>query len=404
MNNPLLNPDILQWPYPTISRLQKSQLFYCDQLGGYVVTRYHQVREALSHPLLIAGGLDDQVYNILGEQFELAKDYLRIRNKMMLHRDGAQQARLRRPCLAAFSRKHIPKLSPIINQAIYETMAELPLEGFDFCTQVAEPFSTRVIAGLFGVPDSLRESFQKDSDDVSRFFGSTMGDPVEDAKIANQAICSLEKTFIKLIEQRPLGRMENLLDSFLALEQMGKLNRDEVIAQSILIMMAGHYTVIDQLSNSLFHLIDQGLWEKLSRRLDLLPNAIEETIRYDGGVLFMGRNASKDFLWNGIELKRGQTVFLGLGAANRDPSIFENPEKIDLFRQSNPHLGFGAGPHQCLGAELGRYEMHSLLAQMIKSFPHLKIEKAKRKCESLFFRGFYHIDLKVISPADGQFH
>lgn len=387
-------------PFPALKKLRaEAPVFYCKDMNGWIITRYKDVSQLFNHPLVVAGNLTEQVKNQMkGHSLELVKDYLRIRNQMMLHNDGKEHKRLRMPFNRIFLKGELNKLQPIIDDALEETLKQLrKKDKFDFATEFAEPFSTRVIAGLFDVPDNDREAFQQASDEVSRFFGTTLGDVERDAKIANDAILYLEKYFITLVEDKKKKPGQDLLSLFISMQDNLNQSEEEIIAQCILIMMAGHFTVIDQLCNSCHLFFNEGILESLRDNPDQISQAIEESIRLDGGVLFMGRVIKEDFEYNNVKFKANDTLFLGLGAGSRDPEVFEDPDKFSLDRGRIRHLGFGHSHHQCLGAELGRMELTSAYLKLLETFPHLQLlDGSKRKTESLFFRGFYSMPLSTL--------
>ena len=390
--NPLLVNDALLEPYDAVAKLRElSPLYFCKELNGWVVTGYEEITTLFKNPLVVAGSLTEQVKNQMqGHDISLVKDYLRLRNKMMLHQDGEEHRRMRKPLNKVFLKKQVELLKPILEKSLEETLEELKgREEFDFATEFAEPYSTRVIAGLFDVPEADRIPFQKASDDVSRFFGTTLGDVKKDAKIANDSILYLEDYFNKLVEKKTQNPGQDLLSFLLIQKKFFEITTEEIVAQCILIMMAGHFTVIDQLCNSMALFQKFHLWKDLSK--ENLPLAIEESIRMDGGVLFMGRVAKEDFNYKNAMIKKGDTLFLGLGAGSHDPKKFEEPEKFKMDRNLNGHLSFGHANHQCLGMELGRLEIFLAFKALKNLYPNLKMQDgAKRKAESLFFRGFYH--------------
>jgi cytochrome P450 PksS len=406
LDNLLLNQDILNEPYEAITQMrQASPAFYCEKLNGWLVLGHKESSELYKNPNVVAGNLTEHVKNQMrGLDINIVKDYVRIRNKMMLHQDKKSHRRLRLPFTSIFIKKKMAKLTPILVTAINNTIAELKenndfieKKSFDFATDFAEPYSTRVIAGLFDIPEQDRKKFQKAGDDVSRFFGMTMGDIEKDARVANEAILFLESYFQRLLIQK-LEKPGNDLLSFILKSKKGSdLNGEEIIAQCILIQMAGHYTVIDQLCNTLNIFFQNDLYDYLKDNVHLLPQAIEESIRLDAGVLFMGRMVQEDFSFSGHQFAAGDTLFLGLGAANRDPDVFSNPDSFEIDRDHSKHLGFGHGHHKCLGMELGRLEVKEAFLALFKEFPNLAPShvNASRKAESLFFRGFYQFPVNI---------
>ena len=398
LKNPLLEDGVLKNPYEALAQLRREDpVFYCNQLEGWVLTRYEDIASTFRNPSVVAGNFRNQVENYMqNHRIDLVEDYLRVRTKMMLHNDGQEQLRLRRPCRTSFNQRGLEVLKPAVDLAVQETIAALPRSGaWDFATDFAEPLSTRVIAGLFDIPHEDRKDFQRYSDDVSRFFGNSVENIEQNAKTANDGILFLEEYFQALLIKCKKKPGKDLL-SLLVSANESLLSDDEIIAQCVLILMAGHFTVIDQLCNSAHAFIHHGLWSQLAATPNLLSGAIEESIRFDGGVLFMARTVAAPVLIGGKALAVGDTVFLGLGAANRDPAQFDQPDRFLIDRSPSQHMGFGYGAHQCIGMGLARVEIHAAFLCLMQKFPNLKFDQSapgKRKAESLFFRGFYNLSV-----------
>lgn len=394
------NEETLVDPFDFLGSLRENEpIYYANDLNGWVITRHSDVADAFKEPNFISGNFETQVRNQLqGLNISIAKDFVRVRTKMMAHTDADVHKRLRRTCNISFGKKGLDTVSPIIKKAVDESVNLLPNDGeWDFATQFSEPLSTRVIADLFNVPYSDREHFQRCSDDVSRFFGNSVSDTRESAIIANDGIIALENYFIDFLKERKRKLGNDLLSLLIEANSAGLLSEKEVIAQCVLILMAGHYTVIDQLCNSIYAFLTYNEWQTLVNDPSLISSAIEESIRFDGAVLFMARTVKDSMLFRGKQLKANDTLFLGMGAANRDPEVFPSPDIFDIHRKKSRHLGFAYGPHQCIGMNLARVEMSMAFQALVKKYPNLKFSPnttPKRKCESLFFRGFYSIKVK----------
>jgi cytochrome P450 PksS len=395
----------MQHPYPMLARLQRDNpVYWSAHLNGWVLTRYEDVAGSFRDRRFSSAGLEEQVRNQLrGHDPSIAKDFVRLRTQMMLHNDGKEHLRLRKPAHLPFSKGVVGDFEPLLRKSAKDLIGRIKSRSasFDFVTEFVEPYSTRVIAEIFGVPHSDRLQFQKWSDDVSRFFGESMGEDVaKDATVANDAILALEDYFNALLRVRRDEPGADLVSLLLRAVEEDKISDTELICQCILIMMAGHFSTIDQLANAMHTL----LWhpaEMLSMARDpqLIPGAVEECMRFDGGVVFMARLLLEDVELGGKQLRAGDNVFLGMGAANRDPEVFEKPELFQIRRDTGRHLGFGFGPHQCIGASLARIEMRIALEELFKAWQEIELDArgvARRKTESLFFRGFYSLPVRGV--------
>lgn len=399
----LLDPEVMLEPYGVLDNLRdRAPVMWSPELQGWVLTKYEDVSMAFRDPRFSAGSLREQVRKQLrGRDMSIVSDFVRVREKMMLHNDGREHLRLRRPGNGTFSRRNIEAFAPMLLAVTDATLSALEdRETFDFAAEIAEPLSTRVIAEIFGVPHEDRVQFQAWSDDVSRFFGESLGEDIEqDARAANAGVRALEQYFCDLARERRRAPGHDLVSLLLRNQADVEMSTEEIIAQCVLIMMAGHFSTIDQMCNAIWALMRHpGAWRELVADPAVVPSAIEECMRWDGGVIFMARTLTDDVELRGCTMSRGDSVFLGMGAANRDPAMFERPDHLDLHRVPNRHLGFGFGPHQCIGAALARVEMRILFTELVRRFPRLMLDPdqpARRKCETLFFRGFYSVPLRL---------
>src|SRR5262249_19789692 len=178
-------------------------------------------------------------------------------------------------------------------------------------------FPAIIIAELFGIPQEERALFQNWADDVSRFFGGTLGNPVEDARAANASAVQLEQFFLKQMQQRSTRSSTDLLDLFLAGQNEGRLTPEEVCQQCILILIAGHVTTIDQMANAVHaFLTHPDQLQKLRDDPGLIRSAVDEVVRFDPAVPLVHRLAMEDLEIGGKRIRKGQAVYLGMAPAN----------------------------------------------------------------------------------------
>jgi cytochrome P450 len=404
--DPFSVPGCMMRPYPMLTRLRRNApAHWSETLNSWVLTRYEDVVGAFRDPRFSCSGIEVQVRNQLrGHDPAIASDFVRLRSQMMLHNDGQTHLRLRKPAHLPFSKGVVGGFEDRLRSSAQALISRIQSRSpsFDFVTEFAEPYSTRVIAEIFDVPHSDREQFQRWSDDVSRFFGESTGNDVaHDAAVANDAIMALEDYFLRLLRVRRDALGADLVSLLIRAVEQDRITDTELVCQCILIMMAGHFSTIDQLGNAMYALLSHPTaLRTLAEQPALLPGAVEECMRYDGAVIFMARMLTDDVELHGQAMRAGDNVFLGMGSANRDPDAFESPETFDIRRQGKRQLGFGFGAHQCIGASLARMEMRIAFEELLKTWPSLRLDErgaAKRKAESIFFRGFYSIPVRGLS-------
>jgi cytochrome P450 len=225
----------------------------------------------------------------------------------------------------------------------------------------------------------------------ARFFGGAVGDPEEAARAANEAARQQERYFLDLLEQRRRRPGDDLMSLLLQGQAEGRLTAEEVCAQCTMLLGAGHITTMDQLGNTVLALLKNP--EQLDRlRHDpaLVRPAVEEGLRYDGTAQLLQRIARADLKLRGQMIREGDLLYLSLGAANRDPEVFIEPDRFDIGRADNRHLAFGAGRHLCLGMTLARRELEVSLGRLMQRMPRLRFDEQRplrRRADSMVLRG-----------------
>jgi len=398
----LIDPAVVFNPYPALAWLRGNDpVHWAPEAHAWILTRHADVTNAFRESRLSADRAKVLVHIALaGGDTSPVRDYLRIMNDMMLMKDGGEHHRLRVLGNRGFTPSALASWSPRVNRVIDDLLSRIPADGrFDIVADLAEPMPSTVIAEMFNIPERDQHFFRTWADDLARFFGGTLGNPAEDALKANAAATSFEQYFLRLYDERKQKPGDDLMSLFLTAEETGKLSASEVVNQCQLILVAGHVTTIDQLANGVYALLrHEGAWDRLVASPELVKPAVEEMIRFDPSITLIMRVATEDLTLHGREIKAGQLVFLALAAANRDPAVIPNPEVFDVARSPNKHIGFGVGPHQCLGMNLARMELEAALRAMLKRFPTLKLDAERlpvRKCDSLIFRGFQRLPVRT---------
>jgi cytochrome P450 PksS len=398
----LTDPAVLIDPYPMLAWLRENDpIHWSDEAHAWIVTRHADVAAAFRDPRLSADRLKVLVHIALsGGDPTPVREYLRITSDMMLMKDGSEHHRLRVLGNRGFTPSALASWAPRVDKVINELLGRIGPDGrFDLVADLAEPMPASVIAEMFRIPKSDHHLFRTWADDLARFFGGTMHDPAADALKANDAAVEFERYFLKLYDERKRQPGDDLMSLFQAAEEAGRLSAAEVIAQCQLILVAGHVTTIDQLSNGVYAILrHEGTWERLANSPDLVKSAVEEMIRFDPSITLVMRVATEDMTLSGRPIKAGQLLFLALAAANRDPAVFPEPDRFDVARSPNKHLGFGVGHHQCLGMNLARMELEASLRALLKRFPRLTLDPERlpvRKVDSLTFRGFARLPVRA---------
>ena len=399
----LADPQALIDLYPLLAHLRlEAPVLWIEPLSAWMVTRYEDVVAAFRNPALSSQRMDLIVrFQLRGSDPQLAKEFERIGNQQMLFRDGAEHHRLRVLGNRGFTPSMLDRARPIIQRTVDRLLEGLPESAkFDLVADFAQPLPALVIAELFAIPEKDRSDFQDWSDAIAQFFGMSLGDPEQAARASDAAAVKLEAYFLALLEERRHKPGDDLMSLLLAGQSEGKLRPEEVSAQCILLLAAGHVTTIDQMANGVNAFLDfTDEWERLRSEPALLPSAVEEALRFDSAVPLVHRICRAETQIRGQTILPGQGVYLSTAAANRDPDIFAEPDRFDIARADNRHISFGVGPHVCLGAGLARRELEIGFSALSRRFPQLRrgAEPARRRCESLIFRGFHSLPVEASS-------
>jgi cytochrome P450 PksS len=398
---PLTDPVFLEDPYPVYRRMRRQDpVYWSEALGHWVLTRYDDVLAATRNPALSRTTVESAVRTQLGGSDPvLAADYTRIIMGMMLMKDGPEHHRLRVLGNHAFTPSALQRWQSVIERVVEDLLdTALPRGGMDVIGDLAAPLPAIVIAELFGIPPEDREMFHQWSMAIARFFGGAVDDPEEAGRAANEAVLHQEHYFRDLLEQRRRGPADDLMSLLLKGQADGRLTAEEVCSQCILLLVAGHTTTMDQLGNTVLALLNNP--EQLRRLRDdpwRVRSATEEGLRYDGAVQLLERIAREDLVLRGQTIRKGDLLYLTLGAANRDPEMFPEPDRFDVGRANNHHLAFGAGPHLCLGMTLARRELEVSLGRLVRRMPRLRFDEERplrRRANNLGFRGLESLPVR----------
>ena len=351
-----VSPEFLADPYVYYRRLRESDPVHFDKArGSWVLTRYADVAAALR---------DDE--RLSAEQQPVATS--------MLVSDPPDHTRLRSLVAKAFTPRTVSQLTPRIHDIVDGLLNDASTRGeMDAIAEFAYPLPITVIAELLGVEPERREFFRSESQKIAVALG-----PITDPMVAMRATegrNELLAYFSMLIEKRREAPRDDLISALVQAEDRGDfLNHGELLAMLLLLLVGGHETTVNLIGNGLLALLrhpDQ--LERLRTQDGIEKRAVEELLRFDSPVQYSGRVVATDFELGGKRIRAGEGVRMILGAANRDPEVFADPDMLDISRDPCPHLAFGAGIHFCLGAQLARLEAQIALPAVVRRFPELRI-------------------------------
>ena len=367
-----LDPDFLADPYPVYHRLRAEDPVHRHPFGFYVLTRYDDVAAFLRDARFGKGGYQA----LIQSRFGAGPDGPRLALSM-LFRDPPDHTRLRALVSKAFTPRVVETLRGHIQgivDRLLERVADAP--RMEVIEDLAYPLPVTVISELLGVPVGDGDTVKGWSRDVARALDA-IALPVGPDVIerGRRAMDEMTGYFRDLIGERRRRPGADLLSGLVEAEEAGdRLTERELLATCVLLYVAGHETTVNLIGNGLLALLRHP--EERRRLQDdpgLLSAAIEELLRYDGPVQRTGRMAACDTEIGGVPIPAGSLVLGLLGAANRDPSRFTEPDRLDLGRAEPRHLAFGSGIHYCLGAPLARLEGQVAIGTVLRRFPALAL-------------------------------
>ncbi len=290
----------------------------------------------------------------------------------MIFRDPPAHTRLRDPVRRAVTPRVVEGVRPAIEKTVEDLLSAMPSTGlYDFKTEFAETLPALVIADLLGVPASERHRFKDWSDGLGQIVFSVQPGQIPTDTV-REAAEEFTNFFAELIEHRRQHPGDDLI-SLMVQGGADELTAMELVGACTLLLFAGHETTTNMLVSSVRVLHEHpDQRERLVHDDAILPFAADELLRVAGPAKTMVRRVGTPFEFHGHEFEHRQKIFLVILTANRDPAVFVDPERVDLGRQPNTHLGFGWGLHHCLGAPLARMELTVALRRLYEEFPNLR--------------------------------
>jgi cytochrome P450 len=353
--------------------------------GAVVLTRFADCHAVLHNPR--CGHADpDAVLTRLGISDWRDHPGMRTLSTSMLTLNPPEHTRLRRLVSGAFTARRVAALEPAVT-ALVDDLVDRVGGSHDFVTDFAFPLPVAVIGELLGIPVADRAAFQPLVRDWMMLLD------VFTPKIlqrADAAAAEIRDYLGALLEERRRRPGEDLLSGLVSVESAGdRLSLDEVVTMAALLFAAGFETTTHLLANSLVALLENpDQLELLRKRPELAPGAVEELLRYDSPVQITVREVFEDIRSPGLDLPAGERVVLYVGAANRDPARFHDPDRLDLTRREGAPLSFGGGIHFCLGAPLARLEGRVALPALVGRYHDLAVTGVPERRNSLTLRGF----------------
>jgi len=324
-----------------------------------------------------------------------------LHSDSILDSEPPKHTRLRSLVAKAFNRQKIEGMRPAIERITAQLLDGIDLkvragESFDLIADYAEPLPVRIIADLLGFPESEEHLLRPWSQAIVKMYEVNPSEKYQqEAQVAAGEFAAYVRD---LAEHRKKNPGSDLITDLAMVEENGeKLNSHELVATCVLLLNAGHEASVNAFGNGMVAALQRPDQVKLLREnpRGITETALEEFMRFDAPLQLFERTATKDTELGGVEILQGQKIAAIIGAANRDSNVFADADQMDLTRDPNPHIGFGAGIHFCLGAPLARLEMGVSLPALWEKFPTMHLASQPVRRPTFVLRGYESVAISV---------
>ena len=381
-------------PYPTYRKLQSEHPVFSLPGGGYFVSSYDLARQIYRDTSNFSSDKRLQFAGVYGEDSPLFEHH----TTALVFRDPPLHTQVRRAIGNALSQRMVDVMRTSLQTIVDGLVDRLAQKGqADLIAEYAGAIPVEIIGNLLGVPEEEREPLRAWSLAILKPLEVDVSP--EEIQAGEAAVTDFIEYLKHLIErrQRTLDETDDILARLLKWEHEGqRLTPSELYHQCIFLLNAGHETTTNLIGNGieLFTRFPNAL-SKLLAEPSLINPAVEEILRYESSNQLGNRTTTSKVSLGGIDIEKDIIVTIGIGAANRDPSVFPSPDDFDITRDPNPHLAFGGGIHTCAGLNVARLEGQIALLKLFQRFPNLELLETPQRDRRARFRGFTSLCAKV---------
>ena len=382
--------DFLVNPYPHLAKLRTSgKPIWHEETQMFLAANYDDANAVLRNKAL------GRIFKPRTPETEW-DTFNWLHADSILDSEPPKHTRLRSLVSKAFNKNIIESQRDIINKIVDQLILEIKAKGgnWDLISDFAEPLPVKVIVAMLGFPEEDEYLLRPWSQAIVKMY--EVNPSAEVQAEAKKAAAEFAAYVQKLADERKEKPGNDLITDLVRVEEQGeKLNAHELIATCVLLLNAGHEASVNGFGNGAVALLERpDQFELLRNNPDgLAATAIEEFLRFDAPLHLFERTATADTEIGGVAIKSGQKIASLLGSANRDENHFANAEQMDITRDPNPHIGFGAGIHFCLGGPLARLEMGIALPKLVKAFPDMKIANDPVRRPTFVLRGYEKVEI-----------
>jgi cytochrome P450 len=393
----MLNPSSRPYQYLIYEQIREHGPLQLPEANLTVFSRYQDCADVLRHP---SASSDLRKSSIKRRQTARGLSSRKDR-PAFLFLDPPDHTRLRKLVSKTFIPRVVKTLEPFITELVDSVLDRIAKAGqFDAVTDLAYPVPVAVICRLLGVPIEDEPEFRQAAGLTARALDPAIAsDPQGSAGLVDleQVGVWLQEYLHALVELRRSKPGDDLISDLIATEESGdQLTSGEIVSTCNLLLVAGHETTVSLIGNAILAMLNHpSSWAALASAPQRAPAFVEETLRFDSPLHFIPRIAADDMTIGDTNVSKGDEMMLLLASANRDPLAFDRPDTFDPDRESIRHLGFGHGPHFCLGAPVARLETRIVLSAITKRFPHAKLAGEPQYKPNFTMRGLSALPVKL---------
>ena len=324
-----------------------------------------------------------------------------LHSDSILDSEPPKHTRLRSLVAKAFNRNKIEGMRPAVERITQQLLDAIDEkiksgESFDLIADYAEPLPVKIIADLLGFPESEEHLLRPWSQSIVKMYEVN---PSQQYQIAAKKAAGEFAEYVRnLAEHRKTNPGQDLITDLAMVEENGeKLNSHELVATCVLLLNAGHEASVNAFGNGMVAALERPDQAELLRKNSraITDTALEEFMRFDAPLHLFERTATVDTELGGVKIEKGQKIAALIGSANRDSAVFERADEMDLTRDPNPHIGFGAGIHFCLGAPLARLEMSVSLPALWEKYPNMQLDGNPVRRPTFVLRGYESVSISA---------
>ncbi len=393
-----IDQDFLDDPYPVYRKLREQAPVYRNPDGTFILTRFADVVKAFKHP-----GMSSDKTVDFKPKFGDGPLYTHHTTSLVFN-DPPVHTRVRKLLASAFSPRKLTELEPLVEQVINNLLDRLERQGeFDIIEDYALALPTEVISYMLGVPEEHRHLLHNYSNLILGALDPVV--PPEKLQAGHDAVEEFGAMLEELIQVRrkmpgQAGQGEVLAALIFGEIDGEKLTPVELVQNCIFLLNAGHETTANLVGNGISILLDYpDQLKRLQNDPGLIKTAVEEFLRFESPLQIGNRKATADVEFGPedatVTIPKDAFIHTCIGAANRDPEEFDNPESVDVGRAHNPQIAFGLGKHICMGNTLGRIEGRIAIGMFVDRFPKLRKNGEKKFHGRARFRGLDKLPVAV---------